>query len=50
METNKEGDVTLSVVMPAYNEGTHITDNLLETSRVLSGFFMRMIRMYSLGE
>ena len=36
METNKEGDVTLSVVMPAYNEGTHITDNLLETSRVLS--------------
>ena len=36
METNKEGDVTLSVVMPAYNEGAHITDNLLETSRVLS--------------
>lgn len=41
METNKEGDVTLSVVMPAYNEGTHITDNLLETSRVLSGFVKR---------
>ena len=32
METNKEGDVTLSVVMPAYNEGAHITDNLLETA------------------
>ena len=41
METNKEGDVTLSVVMPAYNEGAHITDNLLETSRVLSGFVKR---------
>ena len=41
METNKEGDVTLSVVMPAYNEGAHITDNLLETNRVLSGFVKR---------
>lgn len=29
---------TLSVVMPAYNEGGHIYDNLLLTSRTLSGF------------
>jgi glycosyltransferase involved in cell wall biosynthesis len=29
---------TLSVVMPAYNEGGHIYKNLLETSHILSGF------------
>lgn len=33
--------VTLSVVMPAYNEGEHIQSNLLETSRILSGFVHR---------
>lgn len=27
----------LSVVMPAYNEGNHIYDNLKEVSEVLSG-------------
>ena len=28
----------LSVVMPAYNEGEHIYNNLLETDRIISGF------------
>ncbi|MBO7565079.1 MAG: glycosyltransferase family 2 protein [Clostridiales bacterium] len=28
----------LSVVMPAYNEGEHIYQNLLETDRIISGF------------
>ena len=28
-------NITLSVVMPAYNEEQHIKDNLLETSRIL---------------
>ena len=35
MDTN---NITLSVVMPAYNEEQHIKDNLLETSRILSRF------------
>jgi len=30
--------VKLSVVIPAYNEGEHIFDNLLKTEKVLSGF------------
>ncbi len=38
---DKNCDITLSVVMPAYNEGAHITENLLETSKVLSGFVKR---------
>lgn len=39
-ETNNTTDknITLSVVMPAYNEGAHIYDNLLEASRVMSTF------------
>lgn len=36
-----EEDITLSVVMPAYNEGGHIKNNLLKTSRSLSGFIKR---------
>ena len=34
-------NITLSVVMPAYNEEQHIKDNLLETSRILSRFLHR---------
>lgn len=43
MGTNLDNSskITLSVVMPAYNEGAHIKDNLLETSRILSGFLHR---------
>lgn len=37
-QQNKSHNLTLSVVMPAYNEGTHIYDNLLQTSRILAGF------------
>lgn len=33
--------ITLSVVMPAYNEGSHIKENLLETSRILGSFLHR---------
>ena len=39
METEKK--ITLSVVMPAYNEEQHIKENLLETSRILSTFLHR---------
>lgn len=38
---NTDTNITLSVVMPAYNEGTHIYDNLLHTSRILSQFVKR---------
>lgn len=43
METEKNitSNITLSVVMPAYNEETHIKENLLETSRILSSFVHR---------
>ena len=43
MGTNLDNSskITLSVVMPAYNEEAHIKDNLLETSRILSGFLHR---------
>ena len=34
-------EITLSVVMPAYNEAQNIKDNLLETSRTLSTFLHR---------
>lgn len=33
-----EGRVFLSVVMPCYNEGAHIRENLLEASRIISKF------------
>lgn len=36
-----DANITLSVVMPAYNEGSHIYDNLLHTSRILSQFVKR---------
>ena len=39
METEKK--ITLSVVMPAYNEEQNIKENLLETSRILSTFLHR---------
>lgn len=39
METEKK--ITLSVVMPAYNEEQHIKENLLETSRILGTFLHR---------
>lgn len=39
MDTEK--NITLSVVMPAYNEEQHIKDNLLETSKVLGSFLHR---------
>ena len=32
------GDIYLAVVMPAYNEALKIKDNLLEASRIISGF------------
>lgn len=38
---DKNNAITLSVVMPAYNEAAHIRDNLLETSRILGGFLHR---------
>ena len=43
METEKNisSNITLSVVMPAYNEEAHIKDNLLETSKILSSFLHR---------
>lgn len=43
METEKNisPNITLSVVMPAYNEEAHIKDNLLETSKILSSFLHR---------
>ena len=31
---NTDKPITLSVVMPAYNEGQHIMDNLLTTSNI----------------
>lgn len=34
-------NITLSVVMPAYNEGQHIYDNLVETDKILSTFVRR---------
>lgn len=34
-------NITLSVVMPAYNEGQHIKENLLETSRIVGSFLHR---------
>lgn len=39
MDTEKK--ITLSVVMPAYNEEQHIKENLLETSRILGTFLHR---------
>lgn len=36
MNTTK--NITLSVIMPAYNEAQHIKENLLETSHILGGF------------
>lgn len=41
MTGNNKNDITLSVVMPAYNEGKHIYDNLLTTSSILSTFLKR---------
>jgi len=38
---NTDKPITLSVVMPAYNEGQHIMDNLLTTSRILGSFLHR---------
>lgn len=38
MKTKEGWETVVSVVMPAYNEGSHIKENLLETSRVISGF------------
>lgn len=38
---NTSNTITLSVVMPAYNEGAHIYDNLLLTSRILAKFVKR---------
>lgn len=38
---NNTSNITLSVVMPAYNEEAHIKDNLLKTSRILSSFVHR---------
>ena len=38
MKTKEGWGTVVSVVMPAYNEGSHIKENLLETSRVISGF------------
>ena len=37
-DENEEAYMDLSVVMPAYNEGSHIYKNLLETDMILSGF------------
>lgn len=34
----KSSSIILSVVMPAYNEGAHIYDNLITASRVLASF------------
>ncbi|MGN0395918.1 MAG: glycosyltransferase [Coprococcus sp.] len=41
MTENNTNGITLSVVMPAYNEGKHIYDNLLTTSKILSTFVKR---------
>lgn len=41
MTGNNTDDITLSVVMPAYNEGKHIYDNLMTTSNILSTFLKR---------
>ncbi len=38
---NEQNNITLSVVMPAYNEGGHITENLIKTSEALSKFVKR---------
>ena len=39
--TKMNENITLSVVMPAYNEGQHIYDNLVETDKILSTFVKR---------